>query len=1031
MKSRLILILFVVLSAIDCLAEGSKQLRPDTLKECDLWIIPGGGDYSCFANETCPPDQQLYIHIAHPGEKIYMGFHAHDGNNYPLSQFIFKLKFNGSTVCNKHVSSINGAPGYITYDSQAIAGPDVLQPNGYHAVTFSPLQAGDYSIEFILQPSSNIKLKIYDITVIDTTETPYHAVDGRLWSKDWNFSAYAAFLGKMYILTEDSVVTSVNYNSMMGMLFDVTSTKNGCFPWPYPWESSCLSREGNHHYPQYKLFVNNPDSVEYPTGVPGKILGDTVNVTRGCDGTFLFKYVVNKPGTVKFTIESNLEPGIQQQDLIIYDTIFPGLNTLFWDGLNNLGQKVTCGDSVQVSVSFVNGLTNLALFDVEVHHKGFSFEAVRPQGSPIASYWNDTLLAYLGGTSQLSGCYFVPPDNGCHKWGDSTTVILGDNNTINTWWYYTNELNLGRFMVECIPVAPSGITGPTTLCTSSAGWYTTVPNPIPGSDRFGYEWVLADAASGVIHLDSVDTGSSLKIFFKNYPPGEKRLKVRGKSFICGAGPFGPGINGEGILINTIFSPSITNTITSFAICSGDTTNITLTASMPGTTYSYTASASSPLITGFTSGNQNPIRQVCINSDTTIGTVYYHVVPYLDPCFGDTVTFAVNVIPTSELTFQIAASSNPVCMGKSDTFSVTNLIGGENAIYQWFVNGMVTGPNAPVFNYIPANEDKVQCSIISSEFCTPGKIAYSQKISVTVIQVTSADVGIVPNANPICMGHPVTLRAIPVNGGDHPSFQWLLNGIVIGTDTSLYTFVPENGDQVICILTSNLQCVNNNTTADTFLIHVIDPHKVTDTTLCYGTPYFVQGDWQTTAGTYYDTLVNPVSCIRFIKTHLSYKAAIQVDLGDDTTLCGNAITLNAYILGASCQWQDGSNDSIYVVTLPGEYSVTVTYDGCANSDSIKIGECPVLVLFPNAFTPNNDGLNDTFCPISKGIEKFSMQIFDRWGTLLFETSSPEMGWNGYFKGSPCPEGTYVYKASFKINGVDKQHTGTMTLLQGIK
>ena len=222
-------------------------------------------------------------------------------------------------------------------------------------------------------------------------------------------------------------------------------------------------------------------------------------------------------------------------------------------------------------------------------------------------------------------------------------------------------------------------------------------------------------------------------------------------------------------------------------------------------------------------------------------------------------------------------------------------------------------------------------------------------------------------------------------------------------------------------------MNNPDTSNVITMVVNPDHKVIDTTLCYGIPYFAQGAWQTTGGIYYDTLANPVSCIRFIETHLSYKPYIPVDLGNDTILCGNMITLSAHVPGATYVWQDGSKDSIFVVTLPGEYSVLVGYDGCVNSDSIKIGECSVLIWFPNAFTPDGDGLNDTFHPIGKGFETFSMQIFNRWGTMVFETSSPETGWDGTYKGSFCPEDTYVFKAFFEISaGKVRQVAGTITL-----
>jgi len=1030
-KSRLIILLILILSILSCLAEGTKQLKPDTSSMSNLYIQEGSNPYTCFATETCGTDQKLYIHIAHPGEKVYMGFNATDNYYNLLPRISFKIKLNGATVYNKTVNFINGTPGYIIYNSQAIAGPDVLNPQGYPSIAFSPSQAGDYSIEFMIESVSDIYMGIFDITVIDTTITPYKAIDGRLWSRDWSFDVPGWFYATMCILTNDSIVTSVNYNSMHGILFDVTSTQNGCFPPPYPWKSSCLSRYGNHHYAQYKMFINNPDTIEYPTGMPGMFLGDTVNITRGCDGTFTFKFVVNKPGTIKLNIESNLEPGFQPEDLTIFDTVQPGLNTIFWNGINALGNTVPCGDSVEVNITFINGLTNLALYDIESNPKGFIIQPFRPAGQPIASYWNDTLLANLGGQAQLTGCYYTPPDTGCHVWIQSPPPGLGNENTINTWWYYASTLDLGRLKVECVPKAPSGITGPTSLCASSTATYTSDPNPLPGSERLGYEWVFLDIGSSVVLFDSINIGASVKIHFSDYPPGQKRLKVRGRSAICGAGPFGPGTNGEGILIDPISTTQITNTVNSFLICSGDTTNITLTASISGTTYSYTANSSSPSISGYSSGVQNPISQVLFNSGSNADTVFYHVVPYLNPCPGDTATFIVVINPTSVMNFLISASANPICGSTIDTFSIPTLIGGTSARYQWFVNGIASGSNLSMYIYTPSDGDTVQCTITSSDFCTPGKIAYSQKIKMNVMPLVPVGIFIIPPSNPVCQGDPVTLTAIPSNGGTQPEYQWFINGTEVGSNNSSYNYIAGDGDQVICILTSNLQCIINKESTDTLRIKTISRLKIIDTTLCYGIPYFAQGEWHTTGGTFHDTLVSPVSCIKYIETNLSYKPAIPVNLGNDTLLCGNTIILTAFVPGGTYLWQDGSTDSKYVVTQPGEYRVFVSYNGCVNSDSVSIGECPISVSFPTAFTPNGDGLNDIFHPIGIGFEKFSMQIFNRWGTMIFETSSPETGWDGTYKGSLCPEDTYVYKASFEINGEVKNATGTITLQRGNK
>ena len=52
-----------------------------------------------------------------------------------------------------------------------------------------------------------------------------------------------------------------------------------------------------------------------------------------------------------------------------------------------------------------------------------------------------------------------------------------------------------------------------------------------------------------------------------------------------------------------------------------------------------------------------------------------------------------------------------------------------------------------------------------------------------------------------------------------------------------------------------------------------------------------------------------------------------------------------------------------------------------------------VFVPTAFTPNNDGLNDIFIPLTSGVYSFEMKIFNRWGELVFLSNNKNIGWNG--------------------------------------
>ncbi len=94
-----------------------------------------------------------------------------------------------------------------------------------------------------------------------------------------------------------------------------------------------------------------------------------------------------------------------------------------------------------------------------------------------------------------------------------------------------------------------------------------------------------------------------------------------------------------------------------------------------------------------------------------------------------------------------------------------------------------------------------------------------------------------------------------------------------------------------------------------------------------------------------------------------------------------------------------------------YHVKVsTPEGCFNIDSIKIYifETKPEVFIPTAFTPNGDGLNDVFKPIVAGMKQFQyLNVYNRWGQLLFKTATPDKGWDGNFNGTSQPGGTYIY------------------------
>ena len=125
--------------------------------------------------------------------------------------------------------------------------------------------------------------------------------------------------------------------------------------------------------------------------------------------------------------------------------------------------------------------------------------------------------------------------------------------------------------------------------------------------------------------------------------------------------------------------------------------------------------------------------------------------------------------------------------------------------------------------------------------------------------------------------------------------------------------------------------------------------------------------------------------------------------------------------------------IHVYSDSGWYQVSMLATnliGCVDSNALKIYIYPDYPIFiPNAFTPDDDGLNDVFMAKSVCVRDFAMYIYNRWGQLIFESENINIGWDGKYLGNYAPSGVYVYKIIFKdcINR-SKILSGNCTLIR---
>lgn len=166
-------------------------------------------------------------------------------------------------------------------------------------------------------------------------------------------------------------------------------------------------------------------------------------------------------------------------------------------------------------------------------------------------------------------------------------------------------------------------------------------------------------------------------------------------------------------------------------------------------------------------------------------------------------------------------------------------------------------------------------------------------------------------------------------------------------------------------------------------------------------------------------------------NIGYLNDFTVNLGPDTMLCeGKVLTLNAETPYCNYLWQDGSTQPTYIVRGPGVYSVEVSNKCFSHWDAVNIDyeHCAQELYLPNAFTPGADALNPVFLPVFSypdEIEEYRMEIYNRWGTLVFRTEEKTFGWDG----TNAPDGVYAVIVHYKSHGAKaKTVTGSVTVVR---
>jgi gliding motility-associated-like protein len=189
-------------------------------------------------------------------------------------------------------------------------------------------------------------------------------------------------------------------------------------------------------------------------------------------------------------------------------------------------------------------------------------------------------------------------------------------------------------------------------------------------------------------------------------------------------------------------------------------------------------------------------------------------------------------------------------------------------------------------------------------------------------------------------------------------------------------------------------------------------KLPDGSTDNGDMYMKFNAGQESSGLYVVKVTDALGCTDSITISARVVAPPQANFPttNDTIYYEQTYLLEAQPGYSSYQWSTGDTTYYINITEDGEYSVTLqTAEGCTNLEKVMLIDTWFPFNIPNAFTPNGDGLNDSFRPVTDydRFNKFSMVIYNSWGQKQFETTNPATGWDG----KDAAAGVYVWVITY--------------------
>ncbi|MEA3476918.1 MAG: PKD domain-containing protein, partial [Bacteroidota bacterium] len=955
-----ILFFFQFFISTNTWAEGSNEIYVNKANantkllfcsDFDTQCSSGGGIRTQFAIYDCGPKDRLYFEVTSAAEWVYMGYNGDENNGWGDDfRIVYRIREVGGGIVQPEMSLPAAGAGFIANIDEARIGPQQLAgAGGYDAHIFIPLDSGTYFIEFERYDNATGErapgtffMDLIDVTIADSVTNIIET--GRLHSQGWQFSEDSGGGGwtrnssTFYIYSIDSIITSVEFDDMEGRYWIMFCNQTGCANTGNLNEDRKSLDDQQAYVPQYPIFVNPPDPDLFPPStVPGSIVPPMPWGETFCDsGVIVFHVNVDKSGTTSIELDFD-DPYV---DITLSALVTAGENLINWDGNDGAGTPVPNNVNIGFSVSYINGLTNLPLYDIEGNELGFRILLISPAGPTPLVYWDDSnILGNNGepiGTVNFTGCLSTPPEPGCHPWTTANNDEYGDENTINTWWFTASNTTTPVTIVEK-RTADSLLYDQSQPQEYCAGSFSLPFSVVIDPNTEEYHWSYTGTGATIIHANPSDNFITIN-FSSTATSGN--IEVYGTNTNCpDPGPVSP----LAITLNPI-PEAVISISPNDTVCVNETVTFNGSENLGLNIVSWEWHFGD----GTTDTNQNTTH---VYTSTLADTVKLIVIS--DEGCADTATMLIWVVDPN---ISFTMNPDPSCEGYSVIFTGT----GNATFTDWLWNfgdgntaiGKVvshTYPNPGTYNVsldvcskqvldsivvhpLAANDagsDEATCEDVWFDLSTstipPTATDYSSILwyggagsfndptlvapiytpgatELGLVTLTMVAYGIAPCYNDTSqMTLNVIEGAYAQAGSDEntcvdqafdfagssfvpfatnwDTLYWSGGaGYFVDPNLEVPVYVPAPGEvgPVTLTMVASGFIVNCDSVDEMILTIRPDYLMPFDTTICYLDSVFVQGQWQFASGTFYDTLLSIYDCDSVIQTNLTVRPEIDYD-----------------------------------------------------------------------------------------------------------------------------------------------------------